>query len=121
MTKINSAVIIDYCDIDNFVNLKTLEYYGATDIRAFKKAQEALTFLTETDVKFQLIIVGNNMPVINGFDFIDKFREYELQKKHGAIILLSAFFSPIEEERAIERNVNFLLKPLVIEHVIAYL
>lgn len=120
MTNINSVVIIDYCDIDNFVNQKTLEYYGATDIRTFKKAHEALTFLTETDLKFQLIIVGNNIPVINGFRFIENFQKLGLHSKHEKIVLLSAFFSPDEIKEAIEKKINYLPKPLLIDQVLQY-
>jgi CheY-like chemotaxis protein len=97
-----------------------LEYYGATDIRTFKKAQEALTFLTETDLKFQLIIVGNNMPVINGFGFIENFHKLGLHAKHEKIVLLSAFLSPNEIEEAIKKKINYLSKPLLIDQVLQY-
>lgn len=120
MSKIKSVILIDYCDIDNFINHKILEYYGAPDTRTFKNANEALIFLEETDIKYQLILVGNNMPLLSGFEFIDKFRELELQNKHGKLILLSAFFSPIDIEIAIANNINYLLKPLLIEQLIAF-
>lgn len=121
MTKINSAVIIDFSEIDNFINQKTLEYYGAKNIRTFKKADEALRFLEETDSGFQLIIVGNNIPVLNGFDFIAKFNTLGLHTKHGKVILLSAFFTPDEIEDAIKKEIHYLSKPLIIEQVLQYL
>lgn len=121
MTKINSAVIIDFSEIDNFINQKTLEYYGAKHIRTFKKADEALHFLEETDLSFQLIIVGNNSPVLNGFDFIAKFNKRGLDTKHGKVILLSAFFTPDEIEEAIQKEIHYLSKPLIVEQVLQYL
>lgn len=121
MSKIKSVILIDYCDIDNFINHKLLEYYGATDIRTFKNGDDALTFLEKTDLKYQLILVGNNMPLMSGFEFIDKFRELELQNKQGKVILLSALFSPIDIEIAITKNINYLLKPLLIEQVLEFI
>lgn len=117
MTKINSAVIIDFSEIDNFINQKTLECYGAKHIRTFRK-DEALHFLEETDLSFQLIIVGNNSPVLNGFDFIAKFNTRRLHIKHGKVILLSAFFTPDEIEEAIQKEIHYLSKPLIIEQVL---
>ena len=120
MTKINSAVIIDFSDIDNFIHLKLLENYGTKDIRSFKNAQEAFTYLENTDVRTQLILVENNMPIIYGFDFIERFYELGLNFKHDKIVLLSAFFNPDEIEVASEKNINHLLKPLRIEEVLQY-
>lgn len=121
MTKINSVVIIDFSEIDNFINQKTLEYYGAKNIHTFQKPNEALCFLEETDLNFQLIIVGNNMPLLNGFDFISKFNKRGLHSKHGKVILLSAFFTPDEIEEAMQKEIHYLSKPLIIEQVIQYL
>jgi response regulator RpfG family c-di-GMP phosphodiesterase len=115
MAKINSVVIIDFSEIDNFINQKTLEYCGAKNIRTFKRADEALRFLEETDLGFQLIIVGNNIPVLNGFDFIAKFNTLGLHTKHGKVILLSAFFSPDEIEEAQSKKIEILNKPLNME------
>ena len=121
MTKIYSAVIIDFSEIDNFINQKTLEYYGAKHIHTFKKVDEALRFLEETDLNFQLIIVGNNAPVLNGFGFIAKFNTLGLHTKHVNVILLSDFFTPDEIEEAIQKEIHYLSKPLIIEQVLQYL
>lgn len=115
MCKIKSVILIDNCEIDNFINHKLLEYYGVSDIRIFKKVQEALTFLAETDLKFQLIIIGNYMSIINGFDFIDNFNKLGLYTKHDKIVLLSAFFSPEDIRTANMKNIKLIEKPLTME------
>ncbi len=120
MSKIKSVILIDNCEIDNFINHKLLEYYGVSDICTFKKVNEALTFLYETSINFQFILVGNNMQMMNGFEFIDKFKELELQNKHGKIILLSAFFSPDDIEIANEKNIKYIDKPLTIKQLLEY-
>ena len=118
MSKIKSVILIDNCEIDNFINHKLLEYYGVSDIRTFRKTAEALTFLNETVINYQLILVGLYMPLIDGFAFIDKYRALELQNKHGKIMLLSAFFSPDDIEAANERDIKFIEKPLTIEKLV---
>ncbi len=115
MTTINSAIVIDFSEIDLFISHKLLENYGAKEIRTFKSAVDALTFLSQAKIKFDLIIVGNNMPLINGFEFIERFREMKLNQEQGKIILLSAFFSPEEMEKALKEKIYFALKPLEIE------
>ena len=120
MSKIKSVILIDNCEIDNFINHKLLEYYGVSDIRTFKKVNEALTFLNETAINYQFIFVEFYMPMMNGFEFIDKFRALELQNKHGEIILLSAFFSPDDIETANVRNIKLIEKPLTIKQILEY-
>jgi CheY-like chemotaxis protein len=118
MSKIKSVILIDNCDIDNFINHKLLEYYGVLDIHTFKKAYDALIFLRETTKDYQLILIGVYMPMMSGFEFIDEFQKLDLHKKHGKIILLSAFFSPIDKEIASTKNINLIEKPLTIENLI---
>lgn len=120
MCKIKSVILIDNCEIDNFINHKLLEYYGVMDIRIFKKTNEALTFLSETNINYQFIFVGIYMPMMNGFEFINKFRALELQNKHGKVILLSAFFSPDDIETANDKDIKRIDKPLTIEQILEH-
>jgi CheY-like chemotaxis protein len=120
MSKIKSVILIDNCEIDNFINHKLLEYYGVSDIRIFKKVNEALTFLNETAINYQFIFVGIYMPMMTGFEFIDKFRALELHNKHGNIILLSAFFSPDDIEIANDKGIKRIDKPLTINQILKY-
>jgi CheY-like chemotaxis protein len=115
--KLSSVILIDNNEIDNFVNTKLLEYYGVTNICAFTNIKNALAYLKETENTYQLILVGLYMPIAGGFEFIDEFQKLELNKKHGKVLLLSAFYSPIDIEMAIYRNVQFIDKPLKIEEI----
>ena len=101
--------------MDNFINYSLLEYNGVKDIRLFKKQNEALDFLMKTNLKFQFVIVGDNTHTLNGFEFIDKFNELGLHKKHGKICLLSASLNPLDKEKAKQRNIRFIDKPLTID------
>lgn len=121
MCKIKSVILIDNCEIDNFINQKLLESYNVSVISTFTKVDEALTFLSETKLNYQFIFVGRYMSIMNGFEFIDRFRALKLQNKHGEIILLSAFFSPDDIEKANNKGIKFINKPLTIQQLLQYI
>ena len=115
MNKLKSVILIDNEELDNFVNRKILENYGVTKIITFKKAIQALFYLQGTSHNYQLIIVDIYMPLIDGFEFIDKFYELNLDKKHGKICVLSASINPMDIERSNLRQIQFIDKPLTID------
>ena len=121
MTEIKSVLLIDNNDLDNFINHKILESHGVTNIIVFKNVASALPFLAATNLHYQYILVDINLPVIDGFQFIDKFKELELHKAHGEICLLSASICPKHKEQCAERNVRFIEKPLTIEKLLMQL
>lgn len=108
-------MLIDNNEIDNFVNRKLLEYYGINDIISFINADRALIHLKKTKVKYQLILIDIYLPIMDGFEFIDKFYELDLHKTQGNICLLSASVNPIHKYQSSEKNVRFINKPLTIE------
>ena len=116
--KFSSVILIDNNEIDNFINMKLLEHYGITDIIAFTNNKSALTYLKETENTYQLILVGLYMPIASGFEFTNEFRKLELQNKHCKVLLLSAFFSPIDIKLADEMNIKCIDKPLTMEKLL---
>ena len=121
MIEIKSVLLIDNSDIDNFINHKILESHGVTNITVFKNAVAALPFLARTNLYYQYILVDIHLPMINGFQFIDKFNALGLNKSQGQIYLLSASINPFDKELAEERNVRFIEKPLTIEKLLIQL
>lgn len=89
MNRITSVILINDNYIDNFINQKILEDFGITNIITFRNAYSALSYLINTPYKYQLILIAINLPIIDGFEFIDKFHQLELYKRHGKICLLS--------------------------------
>ena len=118
MRKIKSVLLIDNNDIDNFINHKLLENYGITHVIAFKNATAALSYLSETNVKYHLILVDIYLTMIDGFEFIDKFNKLGLHKTQGKICILSSSINPADKEKAADRNINFIEKPLTIEKLL---
>lgn len=116
---LKSVMLIDNNEIDSFVNRKTFEYYGVTDIISFKNSNEALIYLKKTKNKYQLILIDIYLPVIDGFQFIDKFNELKLNKTQGTICLLSASIDPLHKKEAAEKKIKFIDKPLIIENFLS--
>ena len=115
MDKIKSAVLIDNNNIDNFINRKFLESYGVTQIVTFNNPIHALFYLQGAPLRYQLILSDIYLPMMDGFEFIDKFHELNLDKKHGKIRILSASINPLDFEKSKEREIQFIEKPLTIE------
>jgi CheY-like chemotaxis protein len=86
------------------------------DIRAFERAQEALTMLsTEPDHGTDLILLDINMPVMNGFAFLEAFEALpEAQRGRAVVVMLSSSSDPADRRRAAQHACvrGFLNKPL---------
>jgi CheY-like chemotaxis protein len=118
MCKIKSAVIIDNCIVNNFLNSKILETYGITNLISFSNAHNALDYLKETNFKYELILVDIYMPVMDGFEFIDKFYDLKLNKKQGNLFILSTTMDPCHAEKSKSKKIKIIEKPLTIEKIL---
>ncbi|UII32421.1 response regulator [Fulvivirga ulvae] len=80
MAKVNSIVIIDDDDVSNFIYKRVIETTKAADkITTFIRAREALEYLEETaqsspDEFPDIIFLDINMPVMNGWQFLEKYQ-----------------------------------------------
>lgn len=115
MSKITSVLLIDNNEIDNFINHKILENHGITNVISIKSASTALSYLLETNIRYELILIDIHLPIMDGFQFIDKFNELKLYKKQGQICLLTASLNPLYNKKAEEKNIKFIEKPLTMD------
>lgn len=119
--KMNSVLLIDDNEIDNFINRKILENYGATNILTFESTVTALEYLTQTKDIPQLILLDINFPVMNSFEFLDKFRELEIGQHSIDIVILSATSNPADIKKANQKCSGFISKFLTVEKLLAQL
>ena len=110
-------MLIDNCEIDNYINQKILELYGLKNVVSFTNASSALLHLQNTSTKIDLILLEIYLPVIDGFEFIEIFNELKLGDLHGQIILLSATINPNHRKLADEMNIRFVEKPFVVSKI----
>lgn len=93
-------------------------------IQVFKNPEEALIHIKEiyTDNRERLhtfLFLDVNMPVMNGWEFLDKFREYDQYiKNQFTIYMLSSSVDDYEEEAVKYPMVSgFFSKPLKMEYL----
>jgi CheY-like chemotaxis protein len=88
---------------------------------AVNNGQEALDYLQskqDTQERLpELIFVDINMPVINGWDFLEKFRaNHKSVLKEVVMVMLTTSMNPDDREKAKRLHVsNYLPKPLTVE------
>ena len=111
-------MLVDDNEIDLFINQKVLELtHFATHITSYRSAREALDCLSSSEVDDlpDLIFLDLNMPVIDGFMFLEELEQLPCAAnlKSSVVILTSS-----ENEDDILKSANhkrvikFVCKPL---------
>jgi CheY-like chemotaxis protein len=113
-------VVIDDSKLDCFIAEKVIQNTGRCEsVHSFMLAADALEFLGKQpfDEVFRVIIlVDIQMPIMNGFEFIESFEEMlpEEKRKNFIINLLSSSIneSDMIRAKAYQSVRTFLSKPL---------
>jgi CheY-like chemotaxis protein len=124
--RFNNAMLIDDSELDNFINEKTLEAnHFAKRIYAVTGARSALEFLQNLitmgkgyeDAYPEIIFIDINMPMMDGFQFIEQFRkiEHKLKKPKLVILTSSVYLHDRQKAGSIGKDIVFLNKPLTRE------
>ena len=119
-----TVLLIDDNELDNFINQKVIEGSSFSErIYTTTSGLSALEFLKNLyvdkskleEMRPQVIFVDINMPLMDGFQFIEQFFKLpkELTSKSKLVILTSSF-NPADKLTAhkIDPNITFLNKPL---------
>lgn len=123
MNKTMCTLLVDDDQTTNFVNRRLLEGMAVSEkVLVAHNGQEALQLIRkqcESGCCPQLILLDINMPVMNGFEFLDAYAQLELsQKQSVVIIMLTTSLHPRDVERIREAPIQgFLSKPLTKEKV----
>lgn len=129
--KLNCVLLIDDDEPTNYMSTMLLEEAGCTEhIQVAESGEQALEFLDETAQAYscgpypELIFLDINMPAMNGWEFLARFKEVK-SNQHAApvIIMLTTSINPDDEARAAKMAIvdAFENKPLtfnMIERVI---
>lgn len=126
MTKIKKILLVDDDDTSNFINklvLKGMDISG--EINVSTNGEDALNYLIENCVNdsnklgHTLILLDINMPVMNGFEFLDALKEHpELCEDDLKICMLTSSTNPEDIKRAKQYNIHgYLDKPLTAQKI----
>jgi CheY-like chemotaxis protein len=127
--KLNCVLLIDDDSATNFINNMLIKKSGITDrIEVALNGEEALAFLTKSGKyesidteKFpqpQLILLDINMPVMDGWEFIEAYEALDNDKKGNiVIVMLTSSFNSDDRIRAqtYETISNFKNKILTLD------
>lgn len=108
-TKLNCVLLIDDDEPTNFLNQMLVEEADcARHIQVAQSGEIAIDYLTNSDEPANnnksfpcpdLIFLDINMPAMNGWEFLEKYRELE-KKQKGKIILVMLTTSLFPEDMA---------------------
>ncbi len=124
-TKLNCVLLIDDDMATNFINKKVIEKVSATcHIATVLNGREAIDYLTKSGKyenldcpKPQIILLDINMPIMDGWEFIEIYKNIDINEKADTkIIMLTTSFNPddkIKAEKMTEIS-EFRYKPLTV-------
>lgn len=124
--KIN-LLVIDDDDINIFIIKKIVEKTGYNiDMTAKSNGQLAIDFLKETLANAtslpDLILIDINMPIMNGWEFVEAYEALGIPKPIDLYILSSSVYeNDIEKTKSYNNVKGFISKPLSMERLIELL
>lgn len=125
--KYQNVMLIDDNELDNFINEKMIEATQFSKKNYIcSSAKSAIEFLSNiiamgSDVAQtypEIIFVDLNMPLMDGFQFIEYFKKnLESKLQHPKICILTSSVDPDDVSKAhkISKDIVFLNKPLTKE------
>lgn len=123
MNKLNCILLVDDDDTTNFVNQMLLEDLKvAQQVLIANNGWEALQLIkrqwSEHDCP-ELILLDLNMPEMDGFEFLEAYKELEFGQKQSVMILvLTTSMNPVDVERLRKTPIKGIInKPLTKEKV----
>lgn len=112
MTK--SILLVDDDKILTFITVNSIKKLGLVeDIQVAYNGKEAIDLLTETIQIPDFILLDINMPIMDGFDFLDQYYKLGLNGKSKIAIYTSSIQEADKEKANKYGDVfDFIIKPL---------
>ncbi len=126
-SKYQSVMIVDDCEIDNYINEIIIKKAGfAENVYKHSGALGSLEFLkniemlnhTAFDLLPSILFLDINMPILDGFQFLDELNNFPTPLNNKIkIVILSSSANPSDIKKASQYKqvVKFLHKPLTKE------
>lgn len=117
--KLKSILLIDDNEDDNFIHEIVLsELKISSEIRIFESATSALSEISN-GYQPELIFLDINMPLMNGWEFLETCEKSGLSLSAKIIVMLTTPLSRIDREKAdsFRQITGYAVKPLTTECV----
>jgi CheY-like chemotaxis protein len=121
---IKDIFLIDDDVLVNFLNIETIkDSYPDINVRSFESATEALESIKQlvnilNSSLPQLILLDINMPVMDGWEFLDEFDQLPQHLlNHCKVIIHTSSIDPrdIEKAKSYPAVIDYITKPLNIQ------
>lgn len=120
MPDFDAIFLVDDDPINNLINRRLLGKTGISGrIEEFLSGEEALEKLSAEPVSNNLLVfLDINMPVLNGWEFLNKYLE-SFPDRNDKILILSSSIDFNDKQKALEYEVisAFLEKPLTLDKI----
>ena len=124
-----SILVVDDDQITRFIHRRVVESIQHLSITYYEAINglDAITQLEKLNLAGQklpdLILLDINMPVLDGFGFIEAFQKAELQKKEDTeIVIVSSSENCNDIKRCYELGINrFASKPIAMDKLVSLL
>ena len=124
MRKLRGILLVDDNETSNFLNERLLKRMALTDnIIILNNGKQALEYMEELSrqpatLKPELVLLDINMPVLDGFEFLELFNQFDEQFREDILIsILSTSNHPQDTGKATRFNAHYLTKPLTTEKI----
>lgn len=116
------VLLIDDDPVIHFINSKVLEQLGLTAISTARNGQDALDLISsckESQPGPSAIFVDLDMPVLDGFGFIEAYKKLDLQNKNKTgLAIVTSSYNPEDIKRAKTLGVtHYITKPMTADSV----
>jgi len=123
--KLSNVLIIDDDEVSNFIYSRVIESSGSFEmIKSCMSGQQALDYLHDTidnnsDNFPNMVFLDINMPVMNGWEFLDKYiEEIPCEFQEQAILCMlssSVYKEDINKSKTYSQVKEYIPKPLTSE------
>ncbi len=118
-TKYKKIMIVDDNEFDSYITARLIDNSNlAGEVIEFNSAKLALEFITEnqfnTKILPEIILLDIYMPLMDGFEFIEKFRKLSNEaNSYCKIYVVSTTIDDYYIHKAkIDENIRFTSKPI---------
>lgn len=123
-TALNCILLIDDHEPINFIHKRVISKAEIdAKVSVARNGQEALDYLeanVDTDAYPDLIFIDINMPVMNGWEFLENYLEiYHHRHESTVVAILSTSENPDDIQRASDYDVlhGYMSKPLEVDTI----
>ena len=115
-----NILLIDDDPSINFLNKLVIEKSPVrAEVKVHTDASEALEEITKNTITPKMILLDINMPVMDGWEFAQRYEQLPESAQSSKIFILSSSISPNDKKKAEQSPVidGFFSKPLTIDMV----